>query len=64
VVEWRILLAGFNIKEVKAYTIASPIPRGDKLVKIQERVNLLIVDSKVKFIGSSLFVRAEKVGLP
>jgi len=64
VVEWRTLLTGFNIKEVKAYTIASPIHLGDKLVEILERVNFLIVDSKLKFIGGGLFVRAEKVGLP
>lgn len=61
---WRTLLAGFNIKEVKACTMASPIPLGDRLVKILERVNILMVDSKLKFIGGSLFVRAEKVGLP
>jgi 2-polyprenyl-3-methyl-5-hydroxy-6-metoxy-1,4-benzoquinol methylase len=56
--------AGFNIKEVEACAIASPIPFGDELVKIIERVNLLLIDSKLKLIGGSLFVRAEKVDLP
>jgi len=56
--------AGFNIKEVKACTIASPIPFGDKLVKIIERINLLLSDSKLKLIGGNLFVMAEKMGLP
>ena len=56
--------AGFDIKEVRACTIASPVPFGDKLVKTIERVNFLLVDSKLKFIGGSLFVGAEKIDLP
>jgi len=51
--------AGFDIKEVKACAITSTIPLGDKLVRIIERMNLLLVDSRLKHFGGSLFISAD-----
>jgi len=51
--------AGFNVKEVKTCAITSSIPLGDKLVRIIERVNLLLVDSRLKHFGGSLFISAD-----
>jgi len=50
---------GFNIKEIKGCMISSPIPLGEKLIKIIKPINFFVETSKIKFFSGSLFIKAQ-----
>ena len=53
-----MLKAGFKIKEVRGCAIASHLPLGNTLVKVVQRINLSIENSRLKLFAGSLFVKA------
>ena len=54
-----MLTAGFNIKEIRGCAIASPLPLGDKLVKIVQRINFSIETSRIKLFSGNIFVKTQ-----
>jgi len=56
-IRFLISSAGFIIKEIKGCAIATPLPFGDKLVKVIQRVNFSIENSRLKLISGSLFYK-------
>lgn len=50
---------GFSLRELRGCMIASPIPLGERLIKIIEIVNFLYETSKFKIFSGSLFIKAE-----
>jgi len=52
---------GFDVKEVRGCAIASPIPFGEKLVKIVQIINFFAEASKLRLFSGSLFVKAQKL---
>jgi len=50
---------GFDIKRVNGCFIASPLPLGNKLVKIIQAINYSVENSRFKSFSGSLFIRAQ-----
>ena len=59
----RILLreAGFELRDIRGCMIASPLPLGDRFIKIVQPINLLAESSRLKFFSSSIFIKARPV---
>lgn len=51
--------AGFIIKEIRGCAIATPLPFGDKLITVIQRINFSIETSRLKLISGSLFYKAD-----
>lgn len=60
-IEFLMSSAGFIIKEIRGCAIATPIPFGDKLVKVIQRMNFSIETSRLKLISGSLFYKVHVV---
>ena len=54
-----LLSASFRIKNVRGCMIASPIPFGERLVRIVRSINLVSERSRLRFFSGSVFVKAE-----
>jgi len=50
---------GFDLKEIRSYFTASPLPLEDKLVNIIQEINFAIKNSRLKLFSRSLFVKAQ-----
>lgn len=57
-IRFLMLSAGFIIKEIKGCAISTPLPFGDKLVKVIQKVNFSIENSRFKLFSGSLFYKA------
>jgi ubiquinone/menaquinone biosynthesis C-methylase UbiE len=54
-----LLGASFSVKSVRGCMIASPIPFGERLVRIVRSINLISERSRLRFFSGSVFVKAE-----
>jgi ubiquinone/menaquinone biosynthesis C-methylase UbiE len=59
----RILLreAGFELMGLRGCMIASPLPLGDRFIKIVQPINLLAESSQLKIFSGSIFIKARPV---
>lgn len=59
--EIRFMLrqAAFDIDNVRGCMIASPLPFGNRLMRIIEIINLSMKFSRLRFLAGSIFIRAE-----
>jgi 2-polyprenyl-3-methyl-5-hydroxy-6-metoxy-1,4-benzoquinol methylase len=55
----EIVRSEFEIQFIKGCFIASPLPLGNKLVKIARLIDLSFEDSKLRFFSGSLFIKAK-----
>jgi ubiquinone/menaquinone biosynthesis C-methylase UbiE len=55
---------GFDVKRIKGCFIASPLPLGDKLVRIIQMINFSIENSRLQSFSGSLFVKAQLINHP
>jgi len=54
-----LLITKFALKDFRGCMIASPLPLGEKLVKIIQIINFSIENSRLKLLSGSLFVKAQ-----
>ena len=57
-IKFLLSSAGFTIKEIRGCAISTPLPFGDKLVKVIQKINFSIESSRVKLVSGSLFCKA------
>jgi 2-polyprenyl-3-methyl-5-hydroxy-6-metoxy-1,4-benzoquinol methylase len=53
--------SGFNIRALHGCMIASPLPLGNRLIKLVQAVNLSTESSKLKFFSGSMFIKVQHI---
>ena len=53
--------SGFIIRDVHGCMIASPMPLGNKLIKVIQAINISVESSKLKFFSGSEFIKVQRV---